>query len=103
MPSQPVLAFHSDIIVGIQQCVASKAACRQIAATADLADTSPMAIVLGVADSHDTGSQVESLSGAMRSDRSHPAINPRHLAQPTVDGALGLSSALQLSRGCYED
>ena len=25
IPSQPVLAFHSDIIAGIQQCVASKA------------------------------------------------------------------------------
>ena len=26
MPSQPVLAFHSDIIAGTQQCVASRPA-----------------------------------------------------------------------------
>ena len=37
---------------------------RQIAATADLLDTSLMAIVLAVTDSHDTGSQVESVPGA---------------------------------------
>jgi len=43
----------------------------QIAATADLLDTSLMAIVLAVTDSHDTGSQIESVPGAMRSDRSY--------------------------------
>jgi len=66
-------------------------------------DTSPMAIVLTVADSHDTGSQVESLPGVMRSDRFYLVTKPRHLAQPTFDGALEPSSAQQLSRGCHED
>jgi hypothetical protein len=50
--------------------------CRQIAATADLVDTSLMAIALAVTDSHGTRSQVESLPGAIRSDRSYPRTKP---------------------------
>jgi hypothetical protein len=76
--------------------------CRQIAAAADLVDTSPMTIVLAVADSHDTGSQVESLPGAMGSDRTHSAMNPATPCPAHSRRGTGLSSALQPSRGCNE-
>lgn len=75
----------------------------QIAATADLLDTSLMAIVLAVTDSHDTGAQVESVPGAMRSDRSCPAINPATLCPAHSHRCTGTVPALPLSRGCHED